>query len=86
MLLKIDTKERTLVEMFQKQIEYLNGSVPKVKASYSVEEVCLMLGVVRQTVYKLIKQGCFKAIRIENEYRIIKKSFDCWLDGEKGAQ
>lgn len=72
--------------MFQKQIEYLNGSVPKVKASYSVEEVCLMLGVVRQTVYKLIKQGCFKAIRIENEYRIIKKSFDCWLDGEKGAQ
>lgn len=51
------------------------------KKSYSVEEAANALGVTRQTVYKLINQGCFKAIKIErNSYRIIKKSFDEWLD------
>lgn len=45
-----------------------------------------MLGVCRQTVYKLIKKGCFKAVMIDHRYRIIKSSFDLWLDGEqKGA-
>ena len=51
------------------------------KNSYSAEEAANALGVTRQTVYKLISQGCFKAIKIErNSYRIIKKSFDEWLD------
>lgn len=52
------------------------------KKSYSVEEVQEILGITRQTVYKLIKQGCFQAVRLENGYRIIKTSFDKWLDNE----
>lgn len=52
------------------------------KRSYSVDEVSEILGTTRQTVYKLINQGCFKAIRVERGYRIIKKSFDEWLDNE----
>ena len=52
-----------------------------VKRSYSVEEVMQILGVVRQTVYKLINRGCFEAVRIDKSYRIIKSSFDKWLDG-----
>lgn len=52
-----------------------------VKRSYSVEEVMQILGVVRQTVYKLINRGYFKAVRIDKSYRIIKSSFDKWLDG-----
>ena len=36
-----------------------------VKRSYSVEEVMQILGVVRQTVYKLINRGCFEAVRID---------------------
>lgn len=55
------------------------------KKSYSVEEVMQILGVVRQTVYKLIKQGCFKAVRVEKGYRIKKYSFDKWLDGNGGG-
>lgn len=49
---------------------------------YSVEEVQDILGITRQTVYKLIKQGCFQAIMLENGYRIMKSSFDKWLDNE----
>lgn len=52
------------------------------KGSYSVEEVCEMLGIARQTVYKLINQGCFKAVKVEKGYRIVKSSFDKWLDNE----
>lgn len=52
------------------------------KRSYSVDEVSEILGITRQTVYKLINQGCFKAIIVERGYRIIKKSFDEWLDNE----
>ena len=52
------------------------------KGSYSVEEVCEMLGNARQTVYKLINQGCFKAVKVEKGYRIVKSSFDKWLDNE----
>ena len=52
------------------------------KKSYSVEEVQDILGITRQTVYKLIKQGCFQAIMLENGYRITKSSFDKWLDNE----
>lgn len=52
------------------------------KKSYSVEEVVNMLGVTRQTVYKLIKQGCFEALLLDGTYRIKKASFDLWLDNE----
>ncbi len=53
-----------------------------VKKSYSVEEVAQILGVIRQTVYKLINDKCFKAVKVGNQYRIIKESFDKWLDNE----
>jgi excisionase family DNA binding protein len=59
----------------------LNGTTFS-KKSYSVEEVQDILGITRQTVYKLIKQGCFQAVMLENGYRIIKSSFDKWLDNE----
>lgn len=52
------------------------------KGSYSVAEAGAILGVTRQTVYKLIKQGCFKAVKVHDGYRIVKASFDKWLNGE----
>lgn len=42
-----------------------------------------MLNVCRQTVYKLIKSGCFRAYIVGGKYRIIKSDFDRWLDGDK---
>ena len=52
------------------------------KHSYSIEDVTIMLDVTRQTVYKLLKEDLFKVVKINNEYRIDKASFDKWLDDE----
>ena len=66
---------------FDEKVRKLNMQVFR-KGSYSVEEVCEMLDITRQTVYKLINQGCFKAVKVEKGYRIVKDSFDKWLDNE----
>ena len=55
------------------------------KYSYSIEDVTVMLDVTRQTVYKLLKEDLFKVVKINNEYRIDKASFDKWLDNEWGG-
>jgi excisionase family DNA binding protein len=52
------------------------------KMSYTVQEVENILSVGRQTVYNLIKDGCFKAVLVDNKFRIVKASFDAWLDAE----
>lgn len=52
------------------------------KHSYSIEDITVMLDVTRQTVYKLLKEDIFKVVKINNEYRIDKASFDKWLDNE----
>lgn len=70
-----------LIDSFDDRVRELNKQAYN-KGSYSVEEVCEILCVARQTVYKLINQGCFKAVRVERGYRIVKASFDEWLDNE----
>lgn len=65
----------------ENNIEVLNSNFNK--ASYSVKEIQIIIKVSRQMVYKLIKQNCFKAIKTEEGYRILKDSFDQWLDGEE---
>ena len=55
------------------KVRKLNGGTFS-KKSYQVEDVQDILGITRQTVYKLIKQGFFQAI--------MKSSFDKWLDNE----
>lgn len=52
------------------------------KMSYTVQEVENILGVGRQSVYNLIKDGCFKAVIADRKFRIIKANFDAWLDAE----
>ncbi|WP_148411602.1 helix-turn-helix domain-containing protein [Murimonas intestini] len=52
------------------------------KKSYTVTEIQQMLGVSRPTAYKLIKQNVFQSIRVNNSIRIIKVSFDAWLDSK----
>lgn len=55
------------------------------KKSYTVQEVIQILGTTRQSIYKLIDEGCFRAVKVENGYRIYKDSFDEWLDGKEGV-
>lgn len=52
------------------------------KMNYGYKGIDEILGVGRQAVYKLIKKGCFKAVLVDNKFRIIKASFDAWLENE----
>lgn len=68
--------------MFEERIAKMNGAsraAPN-KASYSVAEIQQILGVSRPTVYNLIKQNKFQCVRLSSGTRIIKASFDAWLD------
>lgn len=65
----------------EENVRKLNGSA-FVKNSYSVGDVCKMLGITRQSVYKLIRKRCFQAVLLESGYRIVRTSFDKWLNNE----
>lgn len=65
----------------EKRVELFNAPA-SAKKTYSVDEASKVLECSRQLVYKLIKTGCFKTIKVDNQYRIIKSSFDEWLDNE----
>lgn len=71
--------------MFEKRIAELNGTV-KAKRTYTVAEICKILGVGRGSVYNLIKEGAFKAVLVDSKYRIIKASFDEWLDSDSSRE
>ncbi len=52
----------------------------------TVAEICEILGVGRASVYNLIKEGAFKAVLVDSKYRVIKASFDEWLDSDNGQE
>ena len=69
----------------ESKIRAINQVAPLNKKRYTVQEVIQILGTTRQSIYKLIDEGCFRAVKVENGYRIYKDSFDEWLDGKEGV-
>ena len=51
------------------------------KRTYTVAEIQEILGTSRPAAYNLVKEGCFRSVRIGNHIRISKESFDQWLEG-----
>ena len=72
--------------MFEDRIEAMNretettGVKMPEKRVYSVAEIQDILGIGRNSAYEVIKNGKFRVVRIGNQIRISKKSFDEWLD------
>ena len=70
------------------QENMMGQEIPKVQESrgsnrcYSVDDLSEILGVSKPTVYNLLKQKVFRWLLIGGKYRISRKSFDDWLDGE----
>ena len=65
----------------------IDSSQPKAETSesrcYIVPELQVILNISRGSVYKLLQRKEFKWFQIGNDrYRISKKSFDQWLDGQ----
>lgn len=51
----------------------------------STRQIQHILKVSRTTVYELLKSKKFYSVRVGGQYRISKKSFENWLNGEKGG-
>lgn len=68
--------------MFEEQIAKMNGAsqTAPTKKSYTVAEIQQILGISRPTAYKLVKQEKFQSVRLNNGIRIVKSSFDAWLN------
>lgn len=50
------------------------------KKTYTVTEIANTLGISRNAAYDLVKENCFKSVRIGTAIRISRKSFDEWLN------
>ena len=57
---------------------------PDIRA-YTVDDIQHILKVSRTTVYELLKSKKFHSVRVGGQYRISKKSFENWLNGEEGG-
>ncbi len=50
------------------------------KRVYTTDEIGAILNISKSTVYGLLKKGEFSYVKVGDQYRISKKSFDHWLD------
>lgn len=75
-------------EWYKNQCEYIKveelDSVAK--TLYTTAEIADMLQITRQTAYQLIQKELFQSIKTDKGYRIVKSSFDEWLDNTKNKE
>ena len=50
------------------------------KRTYTVDEIQDILGICRTSAYRLIARKEFHSVRIGNNIRVSRRSFDEWLD------
>lgn len=53
---------------------------PKKNGCYTAKEISQMLGVGIETARNLIRSNQFESVRFPKEYRVVKSSFDAWLE------
>ena len=51
---------------------------------YTVKDLQEILGISRTAVYELIGQKQFPCLLIARKYRIPRKPFEAWMNGEDG--
>ena len=71
--------EQRMAELSARNIEQapvLDGE----KRAYSVDDIMAILDISRSSAYILIKKNLFRSVKIGNQLRISKASFDEWLD------
>ena len=69
--------------MFEERCLAYNQDYAKGKGSYSINEICQMLNICRDTAVKLIRSNAFESVRVDNRIRIVKSSFDAWLENNQ---
>ena len=48
---------------------------------YTVPEIAVILGIGKNQAYDLCKSNQFKIIKIGRTVKVVKQSFDSWLNG-----
>ena len=78
----IPMEEKTMMEAYEvREIDANSPDAVPGKRCYTVEELQIILGVSRPTVYNLIRQQQFRAFQVAGgKWRVSKRSFDEWLD------
>ena len=78
----IPMEEKTMMEAYEvREIDANSPDAVPGKRCYTVEELQIILGVSRPTVYNLIRQKQFRAFQVAGgKWRVYKRSFDEWLD------
>ena len=69
--------------MFEEKCLAYNQGYEKGKGSYSINEICQILNICRDTAVKLIRSNVFESVRVGNRIRIVKSSFDAWLENNE---
>ena len=74
-------------ELMEQRMAELNahnaekGPIPdNEKRAYSVDDIMAILDISRSSAYILIKKNLCRSVKIGNQLRISKASFDEWLD------
>ena len=49
---------------------------------YTAEDIQKILGLGRSVTYTFLEQKPFKVLKVGKMYRVPKKGFDQWLNGE----
>ena len=57
------------------------GETTGKKRTYTVAEIREIMGISRPAAYNLVKKNFFRSVRVGNQIRISKESFDQWLEG-----
>ena len=75
-------------EWYKNQCEYIKVEEVNslAKKLYTTAEIADILQITRQTAYQLIHKDLFKSIKTDKGYRIVKSSFDEWLDNTKDKE
>ena len=80
-----ETMIQERIQALNEQPRYAAGVAAGNKKVYTVPEIQDILDIGRASAYRLVRAGNFKTIQIGGSIRVIKDSFDEWLDGQIDA-
>ena len=64
----------------------MNQNMPECaceKRTYTVAEIAALLGISLTSAYEFVKEGKVRSVKIGASIRILKQSFDKWLEEQE---
>src|SRR4051794_22350745 len=58
------------------------GTATPARVTYTIPEVCALLGISRATAYAMLRAGEIPAMRLGSRWIIPRHRFACWLNSD----